>query len=317
MSTGGGIDERAGGDMSGLPAAERRVTAGVSARRPHIVVGVQGDDASVAALRWAARSARARGAVLEALMAWELPELPPHPPGGVQEAAEAVIADLQWALESIVDRSGIGSAPGVSVLTTVTTGSAKAALAEAAERADLIVLGAVHHATAVAALSVGRHAAASSRCPVALVPVSAGTMADSSVAGRIVVGVDGSPQADAALRWACQEAALRRVPVRAVAAALSSEALKGAAAAVTAVVSEFPSLDIRLVTPSGDPAEVLAAEAVGSEALVLGQHGGNTIRRRLPSLGSVSRWCAAHPVSPVVIVPLPTPPHVPAQQTGR
>ena len=304
--------------MNIKPLGDTPPAVPLGSRRRHIVVGVQGDDASVAALRWAARAARARGADLEALMAWELPELPSHVPSGVQDAAQAVIGDLRWALESIVDRSGVGAIPGLSVTTTVSTGSAKAALADAAERAELIVLGAVHHATAVAALSVGRHAAAVSPRPVVLVPLDvAGTGApgspDAADGARIVVGLDGSRQSNAALHWACDEALMRQVPVAAVAVSLSGVVLDRATEQVTAAMRAYPTLQITLATRDGDVAEVLARESVGSEMLVLGQHGGNTIRRRLPSLGSVSRWCAAHPVSPVAIIPLPRPPRVPAQ----
>jgi nucleotide-binding universal stress UspA family protein len=271
-------------------------------RRQHIVVGVQGDDASVAALRWAARCARARGAELEALMAWALPEPPRRLPGGLDDMTAGVIADLRWALEAIVDRSGICAAPGISVTTTVATAPVKLALSHAVERADLLVLGSVQHSVALAALSAGRQVAASAGCPVVLVPLPADEP-PSRGGDRLVVGMDGSPQAAAALTWACEEAHHRKLPLEVVSVSLGRGASATAAAMVAAAMRAHPEVTITLITHAGDPGEVLAQASLGAEALVVGQHGSGSIRRKLPALGSVSRWCAAHTVSPVVVVP--------------
>ena len=274
-------------------------------RREHIVVGVQGDDASVAALRWAARCARARGAELEALMAWALPEPPQHLPGGLRDMTQGVVADLRWALEAIVDRSGICAQPGISVTTTVATAPVKLALSNAVQRADLLVLGSVQHSVALAALSVGRQTAASAGCPVVLVPVGPARDAGAGRAGdRIVVGMDGSPQSAAALTWACEDASYRRMALDVVSVSLSKNAFDASAELVAAAMRTRPDLTITLTTHAGDPGEVLAQSSLGAEALVVGQHGSGSIRRRLPALGSVSRWCAAHTVSPVVVVPV-------------
>jgi nucleotide-binding universal stress UspA family protein len=284
-------------------------------RREHVVVGVQGDDASLEALHWAARHARGTGGEIEALMAWELAEPPRHLTGDIQEVADAVISDLRWALETIVDRSEIAATPGVRVSTTIVTAPAKVAMADAVDRADLLVLGSAHHAAALAALSVSRQLAASASCPVALVPVLAEPgddgVADGVVSGVaegdfLVVGMDGSPQSFDSFAWATDEAARRRLPLRVVTVSPTAEALDAITAAIaTRMRARKPALpiDISLVTRAGDPGEVLLEQSRGAEALVLGQHGSGTIRRRLPSLGSVSRWCVAHLVSPVVVVP--------------
>ncbi len=280
---------------------DRATSAGK--RRQHIVVGVQGDDASIAALRWAARCARARGAELEALMAWALPEPPRRLPGGLDDMTAGVIADLRWALEAIVDRSGICAAPGISVTTTVATAPIKLALADAVERADLLVLGSVQHSVALAALSAGRQTAASAGCPVVLVPLAADERRNRG-GDRIVVGMDGSPQAAAALTWAGAEAHYRKLPLEVISVSLGKGASDTAAQLVAAAMRSHPEVTITLATHAGDPGEVLAQASLGAEALVVGQHGSGSIRRKLPALGSVSRWCAAHTVSPVVVVPV-------------
>lgn len=273
--------------------------------REHVVVGVHGDDASLEALRWAARHAKATGGEIEALMAWELAEPPRHLSGDLQEVAAAVINDLRWVLETIVDRSEVAATPGVRVSTTIVTAPAKAAMADAVDRADLLVLGSAHHAAAISALSVTRQMAASASCPVALVPVC---NEDSAEQPRppgefLAVGMDGSPQALEAFRWACDEAVRRRLPLRVVTVSPTEATLDAVTGTVAMRLRAKPSIDITLVTRAGDPGEVLIEQSRGAEALVVGQHGSGTIRRRLPALGSVSRWCVAHLISPVVVVP--------------
>jgi nucleotide-binding universal stress UspA family protein len=276
-----------------------------SPRREHIVVGVQGDDASLAALRWAARHAHFTGGEIEALMAWELAPPPRHLPGDLQEAAQSVISDLRWALETIVERSEIAATPGIRVSTTIVTAPAKVAMADAVDRADLLVLGSVHHAAALSALSVSRQLAAAAACPVALVPVL-GTPPRPEAwpeGDSLVVGMDGSPQSLDAFRWACGEAARRGLALRVVLVSPTETALEAVTLAVAARLRTRPPVAISMVTRTGDPGPILIEESKGCEALILGQHGSGTIRRRLPSLGSVSRWCVAHLVSAVVVVP--------------
>ncbi len=277
-------------------------------RREHVVVGVQGDDASLEALRWAARHVKFTGGEIEALMAWELPEPPRHLSGQLLEAAQGVISDLRWALETIVDRSEVAATPGIRVSTTIVTAPAKVAMADAVERADLLVLGSVHHAAALSALSVSRQMAAFASCPVALVPVvglEEEPLPEQASPGGdfLVVGMDGSPHSLDAFRWACDEAVRRALPLRVVTVSPPAAALDAVTRTVAARLRADPPVAITLVTRAGDAGEELIEESKGAEALILGQHGSGTIRRRLPSLGSVSRWCVAHLVSPVVVVP--------------
>lgn len=133
----------------------------------------------------------------------------------------------------------------------------------------------------------------------------------------IVVGVDGSPSAQAALRFALGEARLRDTGVRAVAAwhlpaaayggafdpALvgtlgpqTREALERALDAVDAT-----SVQVETVVREGAPARVLLDEADDADLLVLGSRGLGGFRGLL--LGSVSQQCVHHAPCPVVIVP--------------
>ncbi len=238
-------------------------------------------------------------------MAWEPPEVQVHATEDEATADRGVAAELQWALEALIERSEISADTALKVGTSILAAPAKVALANAASRAGLLVLGAPQHAAAFAALSARRRIVTYAPCPIAIVP-AAGNQFNAAVPGdRFVVGMDGSVQSVAALEWACAEASRRGLPVRVLSVGLQ-DAMPARIEQAVAVQQAAPqATDIALTTHTGDPAEVLSQASSGAEALVLGQHGNGWLSHRLPSRGSVSRWCAAHPVCAVVVVPLP------------
>jgi nucleotide-binding universal stress UspA family protein len=147
------------------------------------------------------------------------------------------------------------------------------------------------------------------------------------VAGRIVVGVDGSPESEAALRWAAEEAALRDAKLVAVAAwsfapaapiadpgmiplpaadyADASEAERAAAEealdeALGRVLGAEAEVDIERKLLEGDAARVLEAEARDADLVVVGSRGRSGIAAVL--LGSVSEHVVHHARCPVVVV---------------
>ncbi len=143
--------------------------------------------------------------------------------------------------------------------------------------------------------------------------------------GRIVVGVDGSEPAAAALRFALGEAARSGDEVDAILVWADPwvitpppHSLKGAGrdgvsrlrqrltTAVHRVRRDEVGLEaVRVVERviAGDPAEVLVAESASARMLVVGSTGMSGLRSWV--LGSVSRHCAEHARVPVVIVPPP------------
>ena len=142
------------------------------------------------------------------------------------------------------------------------------------------------------------------------------------MSGRIVVGVDDSPGAAAALRWALEEARLRGATLDVVHAwhQFIPVALPGAvtrepgrddleAAArelVTKVVDDVvgpsdPTVTVRVELGQGSPADVLITGAADADLLVIGSRGRGGFAGLL--LGSVSQQCAHHAPCPVVIVP--------------
>jgi nucleotide-binding universal stress UspA family protein len=144
--------------------------------------------------------------------------------------------------------------------------------------------------------------------------------------GRIVVGVDDSEQAAAALRWALAEGVLRQATVEVVhswsppvsalpfgatliipvdeaavdAAARASvdELVEGALADTGAEPPEV----LRTVLP-GSPSVTLVDAAEGADLLVVGSHGRSGLSRLV--LGSVAMACVNHAPCPVVVVRTP------------
>ncbi|MFD8141555.1 universal stress protein [Streptomyces sp. NPDC059708] len=136
-------------------------------------------------------------------------------------------------------------------------------------------------------------------------------------AAKIVVGVDGSPSSQAALRWAVRYAGLVGGTVEAVTAwEIPGEASWSAPAVdatfdeeeaerrlveeVRAVLGEEGASLVRERLVHGHPVEVLVGAAGGAEMLVVGSRGRGGFRRAL--LSSVSQQVALHAPCPVTIV---------------
>ncbi|WP_228769609.1 universal stress protein [Actinokineospora alba] len=120
----------------------------------------------------------------------------------------------------------------------------------------------------------------------------------------IVVGVDGSPTAAAALSWAVEEAARRGCPVRAVTAAPQDAPgyfVEGIAEQIDTVGRHRPGVALSHVYRTGAPGKVLVADAADAAMLVVGSHGVGRIVSVL--LGSVTAYCVRFAGCPVVVVP--------------
>jgi nucleotide-binding universal stress UspA family protein len=147
-----------------------------------------------------------------------------------------------------------------------------------------------------------------------------------AVRGRIVVGVDDSEQAAAALRWALAEGVLRQATVEVVhswspplsalpfGATLQLRANEGEidAAARTSVdglvdaalaeMDDQPPEVLRTILP-GAPALTLVEVAESADLLVVGSHGRTGLSRLV--LGSVAMACVQHAPCPVVVLRTP------------
>jgi nucleotide-binding universal stress UspA family protein len=143
---------------------------------------------------------------------------------------------------------------------------------------------------------------------------SGSTARDAS--GRIVVGVDGSPSSEEALRWAVRYARLTGHPVDAVISwdwpmvygiapgnyedDFGGDAAEALGKSVQNVVSAEDAGLVTQLVLRGHPAQVLMDTSAGADLLVVGCRGHGGFTGML--LGSVSQHVVAHATCPVVVL---------------
>jgi nucleotide-binding universal stress UspA family protein len=148
-------------------------------------------------------------------------------------------------------------------------------------------------------------------------------MSGANAMGVVVVGVDDSDGAKAALRFALEEAKLRGARLRVVHAwtfapagangleagsqpllgVELAELRRGVEASVEATLrAAIPeTVDVERRVVDGPAADVLVEESRTADLVVVGSRGVGSVRRLL--LGSVGRQVSDHAACPVVIVP--------------
>jgi nucleotide-binding universal stress UspA family protein len=134
---------------------------------------------------------------------------------------------------------------------------------------------------------------------------------------RIVVGVDGSPHSDQAVRWSMDEAQARggevtavfawQVPFLSFPGAFDRDELEQASKEfivdTVSRIAPTPPVPLLTLVAEGDPAASLIEASKGASMLVVGTRGRSPWSGLL--LGSVSQRCAAAASCPVVLVKLP------------
>ncbi len=137
-----------------------------------VVVGVDGSEESIAALRWAARYQAATGATVRAVVSWHFPAAAGPAPYGVapKPISDEVRANMQETLDKAVAEV-YGSAPPDRLETKVDYGHPAQVLVDESEHADLLVVGHRGHGAFTGMLigSVSIHCVTHSHCPVVVV----------------------------------------------------------------------------------------------------------------------------------------------------
>ncbi|WP_406306809.1 universal stress protein [Streptomyces sp. NBC_00885] len=275
-----------------------------------VVFGVDTEDQD-AALVWATDEAARRGVPLQLVHA-VLPVT--HRVRGVEETAHH--RALRQLGDEELDKAMVCAherQPGLEVTTLITDANPAQALVRQSAHAGLVVLGSRRLgrlAGVLSAASTTVPVSANAACPVVVVPAAGRTVEEPPY---LVVGLDGSPSADAALDHALEAAASRGASVRAVwvwqrpllgfideQAALESchRQLHEAAAGRSGGHRDVPLSHTVL---RGHPVEALAEAAEHALAVVVGRRGreGFTGMR----LGSVPHGLLHRAVCPVVTVP--------------
>lgn len=288
-----------------------------------VVVGADGSETALRAVRWAAREAAARGRGLRIVLAY----------GGVDPSLVADAAIWRRYHEDVLDRArqeaarateaARGAVPELSVTEELVDGPAAPALLERAGE-DLLVVGARGEGglgepfAGSVASAVVAHAAG----PVVVVRGDEPTAAQAPV----VVGVDGSPASTAAIDFAVEAADAARCPLIAVHTwwdallgpeleplldwgAISADEHRVLAEQLAGRAATHPDVAVSTVVERSHPSQVLLEHARGARLLVVGSRGRGGFTGLL--LGSVSRRMVHRAPCPVAVVPPPGGPRHP------
>ncbi|GIJ76471.1 Nucleotide-binding universal stress protein, UspA family [Micromonospora phaseoli] len=287
-----------------------------SASGTAVVVGVDGSEPALAAVRLAAAEAARRQRPLRVVHAfiWPLVHSPIRPTtegapgGGLRTQAEQLVADAVDEAETI--------APGLRVTGEIIDGEPTALLLDEAPSAELIVIGdrGLGGFTALVVGSVAVKLAAYADCPVL---VARGAQRPD---GPVVVGVDGSELSRHAVEFAVRTAALRGAGVTALHAyrhpvsngpgdmqplvydesELRAEEDRTVAEAIAGLTERYPEVPITRQSVRGRAAKVLTEASQRAQLLVVGGQGRGELTGLL--LGSVSQSLLHHSRCPVAVV---------------
>ncbi|AWW41196.1 universal stress protein [Streptomyces sp. AS58] len=283
-----------------------------------ITAGVDGSQESLAAVAWAGREAVRRGLALRVVHAWR------HEPheaveGDRETQARWVRGSTAEAVRAVTSRHS-----GLEVCVDVLEGDDVETLVEAADGAEMLVLGSRGHGAVVGFLlgSVGQQVIAAATRPVVL--VRSGDRPVAEVGGReIVVGQEGGPEDSAGpLAFAFETAAARGATVRAVRAwtlppvfAYSPGSLrlldeaggpegyekKALAEALAPWRERYPDVPVVEHVEMGSAGQVLLSVAGRAQFMVVGRRARRTaVGARI---GSVAHGVLHHADCPVAVVP--------------
>jgi nucleotide-binding universal stress UspA family protein len=210
----------------------------------------------------------------------------------------------------------------VPVQVVVVAGAAAEHLVNAAEDADLLVVGSRGRSGVRSTLlgSVALHCTTHARCPIVVVHPLSGT--GTGVGGKVVVGLDDSDMSREALRQAVAEAARLGAEVEGVVAyhpvspwselytlgaplggELQEHARRRGEDIVAEVLGEIPdgsTPKVGVVAVEGPAGHVLVRRAEDAALLVVGSRSRSQLRGMV--LGSVALDCVVHGTGPVMVV---------------
>ncbi|WP_336158015.1 universal stress protein [Amycolatopsis sp. VC5-11] len=286
-----------------------------------VLVGIDGSEGAAEAVRWAARLASGRDLELELVHCLQLAGLVY---GGGLAGSQVLFEGIQQDGDRIAAEArelALSVDPSLEVRTEVFTDSAPALLIDRSKKARMLVLGRTGTGGFTGMLvgattsAVAGHAA----CPVAVIR---GRHGDGPVPqdGPVAVGVDGSPNSEAAIAVAFEEASFRQVPLVAVHAwadvvydstdsaarllpqweTLQPSEERLLAQRLAGWQEKYPDVEVQRKLVRDRPRHVLLDESDRAQLLVVGSRGRGGFAGML--LGSTSQALVHHSSCPVLVV---------------
>jgi nucleotide-binding universal stress UspA family protein len=285
-----------------------------------VVVGVDGSESALHAVRWAAREAERRGAPLRLVHVCHLvPVRHPRQVTPPPEYHDAVLEQGRHWLTEASEAAG-HAVPGQAVSTDLHAGVAADVLIAESRTAQLIVLGSrgLGGFTTMLVGSVAVALSGHAHCPVVVMHATTRDGAPPED-GPVVVGVDSSELSDAALTFAFAAAAARGVPLLAVHTWLDvimtgawttlpgtidwdwlqAQEEKQLAERIAMWRNKFRHVEVRTLVVRDRPDRALLQHAAGAQLLVVGSRGREAFTGM--GLGSVSQTLLHHAECPVAV----------------
>jgi nucleotide-binding universal stress UspA family protein len=286
-----------------------------------IVVGVDGSDEALGAVRWGAAEAARRQAPLRLVTAFGWPSQPPPGYPMLREDYREILRGRAEAQIGSAQKVAERSAPAVDVAIEVVQGLPYNVLGAEACSARLMVLGSRGHGQVegLIAGSVSVALAAHAACPVVVVRGDERDPADDA-ALPVVVGVDGTPPSEAAITFAFEAAAARAVPLVAVHAwselavtkamepfedwpAIKEEEQRldrGLTDLLARWSEKHPDVQVRRIVTHDRPGRCLVEQSADAQLVVVGSRGHGELVGMV--LGSVSNALVHRARCPVAVV---------------
>ncbi|MFD3517991.1 universal stress protein [Streptomyces sp. NPDC058657] len=282
-----------------------------------VVAGVSRSEASRTGVAWAAEQALLRNLPLRLVHALEWPpgaEPQPHGAhpqrtwsGRFRAAGEMLLREAAELVHK--------NHPALEIVARTSDGPRARVLVQQGPEASLLVVGARPLNMAEQVLSVsplGVTLTSHAGCPVAVIRGPRPTGAGSHV---VVVGVDGSANAQEAMMFAFEEAALTGSRLKAVVVRhhhsgrlagvedddVENRSRAELAQATTGCAEKYPQVEIEHQVEYGHPARALARAAAHARCLVVGSRGLGGFRGML--VGSVSHVLLHRATCPLIVVP--------------
>lgn len=226
------------------------------------------------------------------------------------EYTEAALLEAEQLLR-VLEGNAADRYPAVGIRSSVLVGSPVEELARASDSADLLVLGAHRHGEFAASGRRTTRMASRATCSVVVVPD--GTPSQMS---GVVVGVDGSEDSAAAVRFAAREADHFGEPLTVVYSWFAPEPWSATsilapiapldedrlivAEAVAGLAQDYPDLTVHSEVVSARPERALYAASINARMLVLGSRGRHGLTKLF--LGSVSESMVSLLPCPVAVI---------------
>ena len=291
----------------------------MTSQSPRLLVGVDGTEGSVEALRWAAHEAARRSCPLQVMTCAVLPVAVEAGLIGSSSASGSAMDSIVGEYEAVNQR-GVNLVRSfgldIEVGGETVLGAPTYALVGAAQPDDTIVIGATSHPGRLTEVLGSVATVVSHRAHCAVVVVHGTDRKDANV-GRIAVGIDGSQCSEEALRWAIEEA-LRcdaelilvhgwtypyQGPKTGITEArddMKLDAMRTLEASARLVRDHAPTLRCHSIISEESPAKAIIDAAKEADMLVVGSRGHGGFSALL--LGSVSRTVLQHSPVPVAVI---------------